>query len=492
MRLPPSIPSLFRLDRRTFLRGAALAGMGAALPGLLSGCGNVGEPIGPLEVDPAQPWWLQNNFAPVADEIEVFDLEIRGALPPELNGFFIRNGSNPRSGESPHWFMGDGMLHSVHLEGGRALSYRNRYVRTPLYEKGYSGLEGGLPLGGNNQSNVSVIWHGGKLLSSGEVGAGYAIDPNDLSTIGVHDFDGAVTTSFTAHAKIDPATGYMHFFGYWFAPPYLTYLVADATGRVIHRQEIPVRSGTMMHSFAITESDVIFWELPVLFDFAGIAVHGFPFLWNEDYGARVGVMPLGGEASQIRWAEIPPCYVFHELNAYRDGGEIVIDVCRYPRMMDGEIFGTYEPHLHRWRIDTAGAALSFRDEILEGELISEFPVHDRRFSGRQHRHGWFAEPRRYAETIDVGGVVHRDFATGRLTSWDPGLAIGAGELFFVPGGPGEGEGWLLSYIYDRSRSESRVAVLDATNVRRGPVAEIVLPQRVPHGFHGCWVPGTLV
>ena len=490
----PSSVALSPLDRRAFLRAAALLGAGATLPGWLAGCGTVAalDAVGPLEVDPARPWWLQNGFGPVAGEIDAVDLEVRGALPPELDGLYVRNGSNPQNADSPHWFLGDGMLHGVRLRSGRALSYRNRYVRTPLYEQGLSGLGGGLPSGGNNLSNVSVIWHGGRLLSSGEVGAGYAIDPADLSTLGVHDFNGAVQTSFTAHSKIDPVTGHLHFFGYWFMPPYLTYLVADATGQVIHRTEIPVRTGTMMHSFAITERDVIFWELPVIFDTRGIAVHGFPFLWNDDYGARIGVMPLGGSAGDIRWAEIPPCYVFHELNAYRaTSDEIVLDVCRYERMMDGERFGTFEPHLHRWHLDTGGAGLGFRDEVLEGERVLEFPVHDRRFAGRAHRHGFFAEPRRNSGTIDVGGLVHRDFLTGHSETWDPGLAVGAGEPLFVPASAaaGEGEGWLVTFVYDRARDESRLAVIDATRVARGPVAEVVMPRRVPHGFHGCWVPG---
>jgi carotenoid cleavage dioxygenase-like enzyme len=64
------------------------------------------------------------------------------------------------------------------------------------------------PIGGNNQSNVSPVYHAGKLLTSGEIAFPYQIDPSDLSTIGVYDFDGALETSFTAHPKIDrrPAT----------------------------------------------------------------------------------------------------------------------------------------------------------------------------------------------------------------------------------------------------------------------------------------------
>ena len=55
-------------------------------------------------------------------------------------------------------------------------------------------MSGGPPGGAGNQSNVSVFQHGGRLLSSGEIGLPYELSPDDLRTIGVHDFDGALTT----------------------------------------------------------------------------------------------------------------------------------------------------------------------------------------------------------------------------------------------------------------------------------------------------------
>jgi carotenoid cleavage dioxygenase-like enzyme len=474
--------------RRAFLRGTALLAGGALLPSWLSGCADSsGVRAVPLEVDPSRPWWLQNNFDPVFDELDVADLAVAGAIPPELDGIYVRNGSNPQHADNPHWFLGDGMLHGIRLRAGKALWYRNRWIRTPLFEQGLGSLDG-LPIGGNNQSNVSPIFHAGRLLTSGEVGFPYEVNPDDLSTVGVHDFDGGLTTSFTAHSKIDPATGWLHFFGYWFAPPYLTYHVADETGRLVHSEEIEVAASTMMHSFAITERDVVFWELPVLFDARGIAVHGFPFLWDESYGARIGIMPLGGPASALRWVEIEPAYVFHELNAYRDGEDVVIDVCRYPRMMDGERFGSFAPHVHRWRVDTAPPSLAFRDEVIDDSAQYEFPMHDRRLTGRPTRHGWFVEPRSHPETLDFGGVAHLDLATGARRHWDPGPNRHCGEALLVPGGSGEGEGWLLTIVYDHVAGTSELAVLEALDVAAGPVAEVRLPRRVPYGFHGAWVP----
>jgi carotenoid cleavage dioxygenase-like enzyme len=61
--------------------------------------------------------------------VTLTDLPVTGEVPKSLCGRFFRNGSNPKSVTSPHWFMGNGMLHGVRLEKGRAVWYRNRYVR---------------------------------------------------------------------------------------------------------------------------------------------------------------------------------------------------------------------------------------------------------------------------------------------------------------------------------------------------------------------------
>jgi carotenoid cleavage dioxygenase-like enzyme len=53
----------------------------------------------------------------------------------------------------------------------------------------------------------------------------------DLSTVGADDFDGKLTTPFTAHPKFDPATGEMMFLGYDFAPPYLRFTRSTPVAR---------------------------------------------------------------------------------------------------------------------------------------------------------------------------------------------------------------------------------------------------------------------
>lgn len=83
------------------------------------------------------PWRLDNphlsgNFLPVQRETVAEDLPVvSGRIPPELRGVYMRNGPNPLF--KPIAFAypmdGDGMIHAVYLDAGRA-RYRNRFVRT--------------------------------------------------------------------------------------------------------------------------------------------------------------------------------------------------------------------------------------------------------------------------------------------------------------------------------------------------------------------------
>src|SRR5215470_17113802 len=79
---------------------------------------------------PSLPFHLRGNYAPVMAERTAFDLPVNGVVPQALRGLYVRNGPNPKTGQSPHWFFGDGMLHGLELRDGRALSYRNRWFRT--------------------------------------------------------------------------------------------------------------------------------------------------------------------------------------------------------------------------------------------------------------------------------------------------------------------------------------------------------------------------
>jgi len=434
------------------------------------------------------PWWDRGNFRPIAHELSDTKLRVRGTIPGDLHGLYARNGSNTRAGVPAHWFVGDGMVHGTWLGNGDARAYRNRWVRTETLASPPGSTTTGPPSLTTGYANVSVISHAGRLLASGEIGLPWELDARDLSTRGVYDFGGRLNTSMTAHPKIDPVTGAMHFFGYWFSPPYLTYHVADASGALVHSEPVDIPRSTMMHNFAITDRDVVFMDLPVTFDVTALST-GIPYRWHPEAGARLGVMPLGGPASQIRWVDIQPGYVFHLVNAFRDGNDVVLDVCHHTKMFDPGVTDSGTPSLRRWRLATGGTALRFSEDIVADHDPGELPTSDPRLVGRPHRYGYLLSSRDEGAGREphFAGVIKRDFRTGTAEHWRPDTATHAGEFLFVPTGRGEDHGYLLTYTFDDARKGSDLVILDARDVAAGPVATVELPGRVPYGFHATWV-----
>ena len=112
-----------------------------------------------------QPFYLKDNFAPVSEEISESHLKVIGSIPPALNGRLLRNGPNPQTGWSDHWFFGNGMIHGVEFSNGKANWYRNRYVRTPLWDD--PGADSGAAMMdlAKSAANTHVIHHAGKILA---------------------------------------------------------------------------------------------------------------------------------------------------------------------------------------------------------------------------------------------------------------------------------------------------------------------------------------
>ena len=150
--------------------------------------------------------------------------------------------------------------------------------------------------------------------------------------MGAYDFGGKLLDSMTAHPKICPTTGEMHFFGYGniFAP-HVTYHRADANGQLVINRPLEVKALTMMHDFALTAEHVMFMDLPIVFnlDIAMSGTGDMPYRWDDSYGARLGVLRRDDPYGEVRWFEIDPCYVFHVANAYDSSiGRCRIWCCR--------------------------------------------------------------------------------------------------------------------------------------------------------------------
>jgi carotenoid cleavage dioxygenase-like enzyme len=453
--------------------------------------------------------FLQGNFAPVKQELDAPALEVIGEIPRDLRGTYYRNG--PNQAFEPigryHWFDGDGMIHAIRLEDGRA-SYRNRWVESEGLkeerEAGQALYPGLLEIKPTEAprfkvtANTNVVAHGGKLLALVESSLPTELRPRTLETIGLYDFAGKLGGAMTAHPKMDPVTGEMLFFGYSPFPPFLQYHVADRSGALVHSEPIDVAWPSMIHDFAVTESHAIFLLCPIVFDFENAAKGGSIFSWEPDRGTRIGVMPRRGTSADVRWFDTDPCYVFHPMNAYEEGNVVTLDVLRYEQLLFMDPSSARNPdwrdkqiaRLHRWQLDLAAGTI--RSQPLD-DHEGEFPRIDERLVGRKHRFGYFAaigpegNPTLRPEFTSVAKIdLDRG---GKVEVRAHGEGNGCGEPVFVPRSEGaaEDDGWVVYLAYDRERNASDFMILDARDVTGEPVAKIRIPERVPYGFHGNWI-----
>ncbi len=446
------------------------------------------------------PTYLDHNFAPVTDEVTLTDLPVTGTLPPHLDGRYLRNGPNPVQPPAPgsyHWFLGDGMVHGLRLRDGRAEWYRNRWVRSSGVAEalGEEVRVGPVHAGMDFAPNTNIIGHAGRTFALVEAGALPYELTDTLDTVGSCDFDGTLDGGFSAHPHRDPVTGELHTVSYyWGWGNRLRYTVLDPRAHIRRQIDIDVTGSPMVHDFSLTARHVVVYDLPVTFDMDVVVGYadgptGFPYAWNADYPARVGVLPRTGDSSKVTWCEVDPCYVFHALNAYDDGNDVVVDVVRHPRMFAADRHGPNEGAsvLERWRIDPSAGRV--HTEVIH-ERSQEFPRIDERLTGQRHRFGYTVGFAIASDDVDTAqaAVFRHDLETGKTTERELPAGTSMGEVVFVANGEdaAEDDGVLMGFSHDAVTDRSALRLFDAATL--DDIATVHLPVRIPHGFHGNWIP----
>ncbi|MBO2458002.1 carotenoid oxygenase family protein [Actinomadura violacea] len=438
--------------------------------------------------------FLEGPYAPVTEEVTAHDVPVTGRIPAGLDGRYLRIGPNPLGIEDPesyHWFIGDGMVHGVRLRDGRAEWYRNRWVRSRRVaaELGEQWPEGPALDDFDIAPNTNVIGHAGRTFALIEGGFRPYELAHDLSTLGPCDFGGTLKGGYSAHTKKDPATGELHAVAYYFGWEHLQYTVLNDAGLVTREVDIPVSDSPMVHDLALTQKYVIVYDLPVTFSME-LAAEGaaLPYAWNDAHPARIGLLPRNGDASDVQWIGIDPCWVFHTMNAYDDGDRVVLDVVKFPSFLrDGRLEGNEPPVLDRWTIDPAAGTLA--QETLD-DRAQEFPRVDERLTSLPHRYGYTVTSGPAVGELVGDGLLKRDYRTGRTEIRPFSAGSSVGEAVFVPSAPGaaEDDGYLMTLAYDTERGASDLVIISAQDFTGDPVAVVHLPVRVPTGFHGDWLP----
>ncbi len=450
--------------------------------------------------------YLEGPFTPIDTEITT-ECEVIGELPADLSGVYVRNGSNPKYPPPGryHWFDGDGMVHAVHFENGKAV-YRNRYIATEALaaetaagEAIWAGINErpdfrhpGGPF--KDTANTDLVFHRGRLLALWWLGGPcYEIDVPSLETVGRFDFGGTLP-SLTAHPKLDPVTDELIVFDYDVLPPYLTYGVVGADGTLAHRTEVDLPGPRLLHDLAITEHFTILMDFPQMWDPELLAQGRTKLTFRPDLPARFGIIPRHGAGDSVQWFEAESCYMYHTINAWESGNEIVLVGCRIDNPLhEGDRDRIphidvlrLEPFLHEWRFDRVTGTV--RERVLD-DVMSEFPRMDNRLLGRPSQ---FSYSPRIAPASELlfDGFLKYDTGTGASETHAYGDGRYGGETVFAPrvgAGAADDDGYVLTFVTDAATGDSEVIVVDARRVGDEPVCRIRIPQRVPIGYHSWWV-----
>ncbi len=446
-----------------------------------------------LKSDKPHPY-LTGVHTPMGAELTLTDLSVTGTIPPELDGRYIRIGPNPvtpPNSAAYHWFIGDGMVHGVRLKGGKAEWYRNRWIKSRAVSAALGQPEAPGPRNGLSDTvNTNVLGHAGQTWAVVEASSYPVRIDENLETIAHDPFGGTLHSSFSAHPHLDPETGEMHAICYkGDDATTIRHVVVDSAGKVRREEPITVSSGPMIHDCMITKSYVLILDLPVTFSMKQLlSGQGFPYKWNPDHQARIGLLPREGSNDDVIWCNVSPCFVFHPANAYETAdGTVIFDACVHDTMFAESTQGPDSKAVpfERWTIDPV--TRSVLRAVIDPEA-QEFPRPDERFIAKPYRYA-FTMALNGFDTNDATRLFRHDLLEGTRQVHDFGADHVPGEFVFVPRNSEapEGDGWLMGYVIDTARETTDFVILDAMDFEGEPQAVIHIPHRIPPGFHGNWV-----
>ncbi|KAH7071531.1 carotenoid cleavage dioxygenase [Paraphoma chrysanthemicola] len=474
------------------------------------------------------------GYQPIHEELSHIPVEISGTLPLDLEGTYLRNGTNIQFTPNNirlHAFAGAAMVHQIQISGGKA-TYSNFYVRTPRFEierkvgrgmfiefsdiagSGAAALakteslsrkvkQGLLPAFSQYEltpGSTSVRYHSGHLYCLQETGYAFVLDARCdekgrlvLDGRGrLETWDGEWEGPFSAHPRFDPITGDMY------------NLSLDDKSRIVaghitkgmrHSQEsFKQTEGSMgwLHDFFLTENFIVFPDVSMRRDLAGLTKEaGSIFAFDHKYHMRWGVLPRkpkGGD--DIRWFSTQkPSTIWHVINAWEETGRNGVQCIKlfspcfddYPS--DVPIHSPAEPpaKIKTWTLNLDIGSVTDEETLLDHHY--ERPSINLDYVGRPSRYCYLLDEE--CDGYMGKGVLKYDMIHKKEVAYLSYGEMYGGEALFVAkeNAESEDDGYLLDILMDAQKSD--LIVIDALTMKE--IARLRLPQRVPFGVHAAWL-----
>ena len=459
------------------------------------------------------------GFSTLEREVAVDELPLSGELPSWLEGSLLRTGpAKFEVGEQRmrHWFDGLAMLHRFTITDGQ-VSYGNRFLESrsykaareqgrivypefatdpcrSLFRRVQTLFSGGGVVPDN--ANVNIGRLGERFIAMTESPLPVQFDPHTLQAAGVRPYK-VSGLLVTAHPHSDRASGGMLNYAAKLGArsSYRFFAVGphESKPRVI--TSLPVREPAYMHSFGLTERWLVLAEFPYVVNPLALALSGRPYIenyrWKPELGTRFTLIDRATGKATAGF-QTDACFAFHHVNAYEDGGEVIVDLCAFPdasiiedlyldRLRAGKPVA--EATLTRFRLSLADR--SVRREQLADEGIELPRINYTRCNERPYRYVWGNG--NGAEGW-IEQILKIDTTDGATLSWSQPSCY-PGEPVFVarPDAEHEDDGVLLSVVLDADESRSFLLVLDAADLSE--LARAQAPHHIPFGFHGQFARG---
>lgn len=511
-------------SRRGFL-GAATLGTGAALAGIAAPTlARAAETTPAPQVDfPAGQGFggggpLANNRA----EIDLYDCEVEGTLPIDLDGVFYRVGPDPQYPKPEKYagdimFDGEGHVSMFRIKNGH-VDYRTRYAKNQRWKAQHEARRSlfgmyrnpltddpsvkGLSRG---TANTQLFLHHGKLLVFKEDSPPVYMDPLTLETVDdYYTFGGKLNSqTHTAHPKIDPLTGEYIGFGYeanGFLSKDVHVFSADRNGQINWSTTVQAPYAGMMHDFVVTQKHIVLYLTNMIADENRIKAGGVHFSYDSTAPCYMGVMRRGGDGKDLRWFKGANLFCTHSMGGWSDGDKITVDWDGGEGNQFPFFPSLHEPFnpakatglLRRFTIDLSSKSNDrYQVETIFPQVSGALARQDDRFHTLKYRYGYL--------NAGFGGagpggwwIVDHQEKTAQLASV-PDYSLS--EMTFVPrkkDAP-EGDGYLIGIGSSTKESgRSDLILIDTKDVAAGPVARVKMPFKVVGQVHGFWADASQI